>query len=207
MSLIFCHLRLRIHGFCHQQRSSADSSVIQLKAAAAVLAMSKSIMNELAHGHCGLSGDELAGHQAKLGAAETQPDNELELATRRTLIGGSCRPPPSQIQHERLKEVYTSLPDEQIETSFAKTERTDMARFRSGHQPALRCWQHSVEISEDAVCRLCGEEVESIEHIWLRCPALLVERHHGDLGQTMVEHNRLPRAALALLCILLRHMR
>ena len=26
-----------------------------------------------------------------------------------------------------------SLPDEQIETSFAKTERTDLARFHSGH--------------------------------------------------------------------------
>ena len=30
------------------------------------------------------------------------------------------------------------------------TERTDMARFRSGHHPALRRWQHLVGISEDA---------------------------------------------------------
>ena len=55
-----------------------------------------------------------------------------------------------------------------------------------------------VRISEDTVCRLCGEEVESAEHLWLRCPALLVERHHSDLVHMMDELDRLPRAALAL---------
>ena len=44
----------------------------------------------------------------------------------------------------------------------------------SGHHPALRCWQHLVGVSEDAVCRLCVEEIESGDHIWLRCQALLV---------------------------------
>ena len=58
-----------------------------------------------------------------------------------------------------------SLPDEQLETSFAKTERTELARIRSGHHPTFRRWQHLAGISEDAVCRFCGEEVESAEHI------------------------------------------
>ena len=86
---------------------------------------------------------------------ETQPDNALEPATLRALIRRSCRPPP--ILHVRQKEVCTSLPDEQIETSFAKNERTDLTRFRSGHLLALRRWQHLVGISVDAVCRLYGE--------------------------------------------------
>ena len=46
--------------------SSADLSVIQMQAAAAVLAMLKSILIVWAPGHCGLSGNEFADHQAKL---------------------------------------------------------------------------------------------------------------------------------------------
>ena len=45
-----------------------DLSVIQLLAAAAVLVMSNSILIVWAPGYCGLSGNELAGFQAKLGA-------------------------------------------------------------------------------------------------------------------------------------------
>ena len=46
---------------------------------------------------------------------------------------------PTRLKAEkRLKEVHTSLPGEQIEKAFSMTERSDMARFRSGHQPALR---------------------------------------------------------------------
>ena len=100
--------------------------------------MSKSILIMWVPGHCSLSGNKLADHQSKLGVAETQPNN-AHVATWRDLIRRSCHPPP--IQKERLK-VYTSLHDEQIKMSFAKTERTDLARPRSGHHPALRHWQH-----------------------------------------------------------------
>ena len=109
-----------------------------------------------------------APSQLKVGKAavtdgiETQPDNALEPATWRALIRHSSRPPP--IQHKQLKEVNTSLCDEQIETSFAKTERIDLARFRSGLHSTLRRWQHLAGISEDVVCRLCGEEVNYAEH-------------------------------------------
>ena len=150
-----------------------------------------------APGHCGLPGSELADHQAKLVAAETQPDNALGPATRRALIHHSYRSPP--IQLEQLKEVYTSLPDEQI-----KTELTDLACFCSGYHPALRRWQRLVGISVDAVCWLCGEEVESAEHLWLWCPSLLVEQRHSDLPHTMDELVRHSLTGLALLRIILR---
>ena len=55
----------------------AYSSVVQLQAAVAVLAMSKSILIVWVHGNCGLPGNELADHHAKLGAVATQPDNAL----------------------------------------------------------------------------------------------------------------------------------
>ena len=79
--------------------------------------------------------------------------------------------------------------------SFAMTEPTDLALFLSGHHLALRRWQHYVGISEDAVCGLCGEEVESAEHLWLRSPALMVEQHHCDPGHMMDELVQLPGAA------------
>ena len=75
--------------------NSADSSVIQQQASAAVLTMLKSIQIVWAPGHCGLSGNELADQQAKLGAAETQPDNTFEPATGRALIHHSSRTLPS----------------------------------------------------------------------------------------------------------------
>ena len=58
---------------------------------------------------------------------------------------------------------------------LAKTEHTDLARFCSGHHPALQLRQHLVGISEDAVCRMSGEEVKSAENAWPQCQALLVE--------------------------------
>ena len=149
----------------------------------ALLAVSKSILIVGAFGHYGLPGNELADHQAKLSAADAQPDNTHDAAIQRVRIRRFCRAPP--IQHVRLKEVHPFLHNEQIDTSFSKTERTDVVCLRSGHHPALRRCLHLVVVSVNALCRLCGDEVESVEHIWLRCPALLMEGHHRNLGHTM----------------------
>ena len=102
--------------------NSVDSTVIQLKAAAAVLAMSKSTLIMWAPALCGLPGNNLADQKAKQSATDTQPDNALHAVHWRALIRRSSRPTP--IQHERLKE-YTSRPDEQTKTSFSKMQRTD----------------------------------------------------------------------------------
>ena len=99
------------------------------------------------------------------------------------------------VQHERLTDAFTSLRDEQIETSFAKMERTDLARYHNGHHPVLRRWQHLLRISENAVCRLRGEVVESAENT---CPVIMADRQHSYLGYPIVELVRLPREILAL---------
>ena len=100
---VICVCKSLVHGVSNA--NSADSYVLQQQtaAAAAALVMSRSKMIMWAFRHCGQSGNELANHQAKLGAAETQLDNALEPVTRRALIRRSCRPSP--IQHERLSEV------------------------------------------------------------------------------------------------------
>ena len=55
--------------------------------------------------------------------------------------------------------------------------------------------------------RLCAEEEESSEHLWLRCPAFIAERQRLGLGRTFDELVRLPCASLALLRIIFRRLR
>ena len=93
-AIIICNCKSLVQAVSNA--NSADWSVIQLQATVAVLAMSKIFLIVWAPGHCGLSGNELADHhQAKLAAADTQPDNALKLATWRALIQCSCHPLPS----------------------------------------------------------------------------------------------------------------
>ena len=54
-----------------------------------------------------------------------------------------------------------SLPDAQIETSFAKTGSTDLAHFRSGNHPDHRRWHHSVGISGSADCVLSKSNLQN----------------------------------------------
>ena len=78
-AIIICDSKSLVQAISNTK--SAHLSVIKLQAAAAVLAMSKFILIVWTPGHCGLSGNELAYYQAKLGAAETQPNNALDTAT------------------------------------------------------------------------------------------------------------------------------
>ena len=50
----------------------------------------------------------------------------------------------SSARHEWLKDVHTSIPDQQAEMSIQKTERTDSARFK--FKPRLH--QHVVSLSK-----------------------------------------------------------
>ena len=56
-----------------------------------------------------------------------------------------------------------------------------------------------MEEGTDPRCRLCGEEEESSEHLWLRCPALAELRHRTGLGEKMEELVKDPVSAQALL--------
>ena len=44
-------------------------------------------------------------------------------------------------------------------------------------------------------CRLCAEEEESYEHLWLRCPAFIAERQRLGLGRAFDELVRIASAA------------
>ena len=110
------------------------------------------------------------------------------------------------LTHSRMTALCTTRPREE-EAFLKKADRTDLIRFRCGHHPHLRRWQHMTGMSETDSCRLCEEEEESSEHLWLRCPAFIAERQRLGLGRTFDELVRLPCASLALLRIIFRRLR
>ncbi|CAI9727738.1 p53-induced protein with a death [Octopus vulgaris] len=146
-----------------------DSTIRELQQTAALVEAGKILTVTWVPGHCNLRGNELADMQAKRGSVLPQPDATIDTAIRQAVIRRTFQPTP--IQHPRLKEVFTKKPDERTEAALSKVDFTDMIRFRSGHHPALRRWQKMAECSDTDQCRLCNEEVESAEHLWLRCPA------------------------------------
>ena len=60
---------------------------------------------------------------------------------------------------------------------------------------------------ESAECRLCGEEEESSEHLWLRCPALETVRRRDAVGGEFEELFRDPVRSVAFLRYILRRLR
>ncbi len=84
---------------------------------------------------------------------------------------------------------------------------THLRHFRSGHRPALRRWQHLINRSEEATCRICNDEDETYDHLWLCCPAFNADRKRLDLGVSIGELTRFPTRAQAGLWIILRRLR
>ena len=151
-------------------------------------------------GHCNLRGSELADLEAKLGSEVAQPSVPLDSSTRAALIRRGER--QSSLTHPRLTALYTTRPREEEEALLQKADRTGLIRLHCGHHPHLRRWQHMTGMSETDSCRLCAEEEESSEYLWLRCPAFIAERHRLGLGMTFDELVGLPCASLALLRII-----
>ncbi len=56
------------------------------------------------------------------------------------------------------------------------------------------------------MCRLCDNEEESYDHLWLRCPAFDVNRQRLNIGASLGALVRLPERAQALLRIILRRL-
>ena len=94
---------------------------------------------------------------------------------------------------------------EDREEELTRQDRVDLARFRSGHHPALGRWMKMVGLLEDSTCRLCGREEETSEHLWLRCESLEERRMGSFVGRSYEELFVYPVRAVAFLrCILSR---
>ena len=147
-----------------------DGDVRRIQSAIAELCKKKEVRILWVPGHCNLRGNELADLEAKLGSVVVQPNVPLDSSTRAALIRREER--QSSLTHPHLTALYTTRPREEG-ALLQKADRTDLIRFRCGHHPHLRRWQHMTGMSETDSCRLCAEEKESSEHLWLRCPAFI----------------------------------
>ncbi len=90
---------------------------------------------------------------------------------------------------------------------MSKPDMTYLRRFRSGHHPALRRWQHMINRTGEATCGICNNEDENYGHLWLRYPAFDADRKRLDLGESIDELTRFPMPAQALLWLTLRRLR
>ena len=203
LALVLCDSKSLVETFANFNQPDGD--VHRIQSAIAELCKMKEVRILWVTGHCNLRGNELADLEAKLGSEVAQPSVPLDSSTRAALIRREER--QSSLTHPRLIALCTTRPRKEEEALLQKADRTDLIRFRCGRHPHLRHWQHMPGMSETVSCRLCAEEEESSEHLWLRCPAFIAEHQRLGLGRTFDELVRLPCASLALLRIIFRRLR
>ena len=185
--------------------NQTDGDVHRIQSAIAEFRKKKEVRFLWVPGHCILRGNEFADLDSKLGSEVAQPSVPLDSSTRAALIRREER--QSSLTNPRLTALCTTRPREEEEALLQKADRTDLIRFRCGHHLHLRRWQHMTGMSETDCCRVCAEEEESSELLWLRCHAFIAERQRLGLGRTSDELVRLLCASLALLRIIFRRLR
>ena len=73
-------------------------------------------------------------------------------------------------QHPRCRLVYGEGMKLREEKEWLREDVVSMARLRSGHSLELRGYRCRIGMDEDGLCRWCGDEIESVEHV-MQCDA------------------------------------
>ena len=145
-------------------------------------------------GHCGIPGNERADEMASGGSDMDQQLVPLDRATRMALLRNGVR--EERRMPEGREEMYGERLREEEEDSLGRERAVRLARFRTGHHPALGRWRNMVDGNVDGTCRLCGGgQEESAEHLWLSCPATEEILYREDLGHSMAELVKYPARA------------
>ena len=162
-ALVLCDSKSHVETLANSNQP--DGAVHRIQSAIAEFYKRKEVRILWLPGQCNLRCNEQTDLDAKLGSEVAQPSVPLDSSTRTALIRREER--QSSLTHPRLTALCTTRPGEEEEALLQKADRTDLIRFRCGHHPHLRCWQHMTGMSETDSCRLCAEEEESSEHPWL----------------------------------------
>ena len=151
-ALVLCDSKSLVETLANSNQPDGD--VHRIQSAIAELCKKKS-SNPVGARALQPDGNELAELEAKLGSEVAQPSVPLDSSTRAALIRREER--QSSLTHPRLTALYTTRPREQEEALLKKSDQTDLIRFRCGHHPHLRRWQHMTVMSETDSCRLCAK--------------------------------------------------
>ena len=186
--------------------STLDPTILALQRRLSDVGREKRISVVWIPGHCAVWGNELADELAKKASTVLPQDAPLDDVALSHLLRRACAPPP--ISHPRLAAQYARRPVlKKEDLELTQQESVDLVRFRSGHHPALRRWQHLTGMVDSPACRLCGEEEESATHLWLSCPAFERERLLRNAGRDQKELINPNASAKALLRTILRRLR
>ena len=153
-ALVLCDSKSLVETLANSNQPDGDVHQIQL--AIAELCKKKECRILWVPGHCNLRGNEPADLEAKLGSEVAQPSVPLDSSTHAALIRREERQSP--LIHPRLTALHTTRPREEEQALLQKADGTDLIRFRCGHHPHLRRWQHMTGMLETDSCRLCAEE-------------------------------------------------
>ena len=66
-------------------------------------------------------------------------------------------------------------PDNPDEADLHRQEWVHLAHLQCGHHLVLHSYEHCIRPEVDPACRWCGEDQETISHIFQECPQLAVE--------------------------------
>ena len=123
--------------------------------------------------HCGVIGNEMADTKAKDGASLPQTDVDCHYDSTKAEIRRRTR--GAAIQHERIRRIYGERGEKihrKAEKELSRKEQVTLSRLRSGHHPELKYWQKKIDRASDDICRKCGMDSETAEHVIYDCPRI-----------------------------------
>ena len=95
-----------------------------------------------------------------------------------------------KISQERIRWVYGMEGEKRNrreESKLSRKEQTTMGRLSSGHHPELKHLQHKIGRAVDSICRKCGIEEKTAEHVVYECPSIHHPPHEPTPPDTLAK--------------------
>ena len=132
-------------------------------------------------GHCGIEGNEIADHYAKLGGEMIQTDVPIDLTTAKANVRRHARTHlwEPRLVHESIRGRVPPPPERDKEDGLSRRERTIMSQLRcDANSPILQSYLNKIGKADDDKCLNCGTSPDNLEHALWSCPAGDLHRHH-----------------------------